>query len=845
MKNIRILFCLGCLGSILLFLTGCKEDHDELRADIEQIKARVTALESSLEQLTQTATHFNQLQQEQVKIVGISPRESGYWVELSNGTSLELAAAGSVEGQLPLIRINKEGYWELSWDAGNTYQALLHEGAPVAAVSSQAQGITPQFRISQQGYWQVSYDQGNTYTDLLADGAPMPALEGSSASSIFSAVQYLEAKSELKLTLAGSQEVFRFPVLESFYLRILGLEEKEALFMPGAKEEWEVEQLGIERVMIQAPAGWKVELKERSVAIQAPQQLEAGKELSIDFVLTSAEGYIRMYQLPVRTASTRYENAPRSWREFESNDPNNILPDFSFAGYKHGEVAPPSVEELKAQGYQVYNVMDYGAIPNDGKSDRAAFIRVLEAIGATRGKDGDAIRYQLNGPAKAIIYFPAGEFILQGEGENNQPLRLTFGDYVIKGAGRAQTTIKMEVQNEPKRPDQMWSAPVMLELKHNSGLQALTTVTQDAPKGGFTVDVASTLGIQVGDWVCLQLVNNDPELVAQELQPWKAVPRMTNLLNKGVQIYDYHQVQSIKGNKLTFKEPLMHAVEAKWNWQIMKYPHYENVGIEDLTFEGAAKPDFAHHASAADDGAFKIVDMVRLTNSWMRRVDFVSVSEASSITSSANVSVYDVEIRGNRGHSAIRSQASSRVFIGKVRDKSDGYEALTSNGSIGNTILYGAGQYHACGASKQSMGAVIWNVHWGQDGCFESHATQPRATLIDHCKGAFIPWRQGGDEVQLPNHLDDLVIWNMNATRVKYDRSWGGRFIWWDVNNRWWKNLPPTIVGFHGESIVFGEPEKQLKRLESQGEKVEPASLYEAQLLHRLGYVPAWLSALK
>ena len=114
MKNIRILFCLGCLGSILLFLTGCKEDHDELRADIEQIKARVTALESSLEQLTLTATHFNQLQQEQVKIVGISPRESGYWVELSNGTSLELAAAGSVEGQLPLIRINREGYWELS-----------------------------------------------------------------------------------------------------------------------------------------------------------------------------------------------------------------------------------------------------------------------------------------------------------------------------------------------------------------------------------------------------------------------------------------------------------------------------------------------------------------------------------------------------------------------------------------------------------------------------------------------------------------------------------------------------------------------------------------------------------
>ena len=106
-------------------------------------------------------------------------------------------------------------------------------------------------------------------------------------------------------------------------------------------------------------------------------------------------------------------------------------------------------------------------------------------------------------------------------------------------------------------------------------------------------------------------------------------------------------------------------------------------------------------------------------------------------------------------------------------------------------------------------------------------------------------FRQGGDEKELPNHLNDLTIWNMNATRVTYDPSWNNRFIWWDDNNRWWKNLPPIIAGFHGTSITFDESEDQIKRLESNGTQVSPSSLYEAQLKLRLGYVPAWLNSLK
>lgn len=586
------------------------------------------------------------------------------------------------------------------------------------------------------------------------------------------------------------------------------------------------------------------------------------------FSLQTAVGELAL-NLDVEAAAADAE----AWKKFMMQTDDNVLLDFSYAGYMHGEVAPPDVMidfdtpltdaagnkyyngylTGGAQGsaiYKVYNVEDYGANGNDEISDRPALIKILkEAMKCTEesADNGKSLRYYIGGNvANSIIYFPAGKYILRGgdDAETIETLRLTMGNIIFKGAGRNKTTIEMAVKNNPNSTD-MWSTPNLIEFKNNNGLGNLTTVTGDAEKGTFSIEVASTSGIKAGDWVCVSLKNNDPALVAEELAPHSLSSNWTELKDNGLQIYDYHQVKQVSGNTLTFYEPIMRKIEAKWEWKVNRYPHYENVGVEDLTFLGHSKNDFKHHGSADDDGAFKPIQMIRLTNSWMRRVNFESVSEAHSFVSCANVSAYDIEISGNRGHSAIRSQASSRVFIGKVYDHSNGYIAVNSGGNQLGERMEGAGQYHGCGVSKQSMGAVIWNVRWGDDSCFESHATQPRATLIDRCQGGFVAWREGGDINQLPNHLNDLTIWNMQATKVVYDPGWNGKWIWWDDNNQWWKNLPPVIVGWSGETVSFDTSENQIKYFESLNAPVSPNSLYEAQLKLRLGYVPAWLNALK
>ncbi len=491
-----------------------------------------------------------------------------------------------------------------------------------------------------------------------------------------------------------------------------------------------------------------------------------------------------------------------AWESFNSGDADNILVDFSYAGYKRGEVAPPDVQDL---GYKYYDITQYGAVAGDGLSDREAIERAVGAI-VTAGS--------------GVLYIPEGVFDIHTEQDEESSILIVGGNIILKGAGRDLSFLRMSDTMEPATSE-LYSSPPAIEIKHQSTISQLTTIEGDAPKGSFSVEVGSTAGIAAGDWICLYLKDNSPERIEQQLGSdyYKDINSSYDIVQNGLQAYMYHQVKSISGQQLTLYEPLMHAIESSWNWAVYSYPHYEGVGVEDITFVGNAKEDFLHHGSADDDGGYKPINLTRLVNSWMRRVRFQSVSEASSITSCANVSIYDVIIEGENGHSAIRSQASSRIFLGGIIDT--------------------AGQYHAVGVSKQSIGTVVWRNRWSStESCFESHALQPRATLFDSCSGALLEGYQGGDYQQGPSHMEDLTLWNFEATAVSNTTP----FKWWD-NSSGWKFLRPIIVGYHGALATFSS--EQLLYEESTSQSVLPESLYEAQLEKRLGSLPIWVYELR
>lgn len=547
-------------------------------------------------------------------------------------------------------------------------------------------------------------------------------------------------------------------------------------------------------------------------------------------------------------------SSAQAWKKFFMKSEDNVLLDYSYAGYNHGESAPA---DGFAWGYKVINVKE--RMENDNLSAREALNLILYENKLVRKCSGKTDNSNTNATAKIVIYFPAGDYDLQPEGDTDKFPEIYGGNFVIKGDGEGKTRLLM---NNPIGTSESTTAP-LLTIKHTNSptnidnSKILATVVENAAKGSFSVKVGAANDLSVGKWVQLRLRSGNEELLAKEVGPmygqmktdWSVAqqPGLSgkNENGKGVNVMEFHQIKSIDGNVVTFYEPIMHEVNTAYNdydggWIIRDYKYFENVGVEDLSFVGKAITPYYHHGEGQDeskawlyDSGYVPLQLNRVVNSWVRNVSFESVSEAITFGESANCSAYNITITGNRGHSAVRAQGSSRVFIGKVQD-----ESADSRGH---------GQWHGCGVSKPSIGTVVWNCNWGQDACFESHATQPRATLFDNCRGGLVRYHAGGAENEAPNHLADLTLWNLYVTGTTDEKgeNFASDFKWWDAGNIWWKIYPPIVVGTHGNAVTFSKEEGQVTYEESTGTKVTPESLYEAQLERRLGYVPAWLNMLK
>ena len=561
----------------------------------------------------------------------------------------------------------------------------------------------------------------------------------------------------------------------------------------------------------------------------------------------------------------------KPWDDFQFGRPENLLPDFSYSGYDHGRTAPPEVAGL---GYTSFNVCDYGAVPNDGLSDRAALIA---CISAALGKDPAATARHLtwncqSADVNKIIYFPEGEYILYedddkvnlaGDGyPDSQSLRILAGNLILKGAGRDKTRL---VIKDPLLPADhktysdpsagLYSSPALFYLggastdsDKEASWPSSARITASASAGDFSVTVASNpQGIAAGDWVVLHSKNTDAGYIDGELcglpqgASWDINVSGTGA-QAGLSLREYHEVSSVSGNTLTFTEPLMHDIDASFDFYLPKFNHRSGVGVEDICFVGQQDSDFIHHGYGRtadrwkDDGAYKPLTFYFLTDSWVRRCAFENVSEIATFNHSANVSMYDLELRGWRGHNNARLARSSFSFVGKVTDTSSG-NAWTNNPLYSQgSYAEGAGSYHGPGVAVESCGNVFWRCTWGKDAGFESHGAQPRCTLFDCCTGGFLSRRQGGGTDDMPNHLGGLVMWNFNALN-----GWSG-FDWWSSSTAMYVVMP-VLVGMHGEAVSSVASHVGLDY--SNGSAVDVESLYEAQLQKRLGAVPAWIEQLK
>ena len=489
------------------------------------------------------------------------------------------------------------------------------------------------------------------------------------------------------------------------------------------------------------------------------------------------------------------------WKDFEQASKNGtepILPDFSYVGYRYSEVPIPMVD------FPVFDVTDYGAIANDSKSDKDAIKNAIKAA----SKNG-----------KGIIYFPKGTYDINTTEDDISVITIKSSNIVFKGEDQKNTILFFENDLPPLDPNKLWSCPSAIKVKSTKKNKYLTNIVADSRRESYDIKVDDASKIKKGDWIIIKVLNNSRDLIEYDLKSLKPEPEWTSILNKGVQVNEIHQVKNVNGNVITLIEPIHYDIRAKHHWEVTSYEHLENIGFENLTFEGNWLKEFVHHRSAQDDGGWDILTISQSVNSWIKDCSFKNVTNCVNFGASAACTALNITIEGNIGHNAIHASGSTGILMANINDI--------------------AGMHHSVGvAGGSNTNTVIWRSKYPPHTSFESHASQPRCTLFDNVSGGFFQGRAGGARQNLPNHGRYLVLWNYEETDApETDFTFVAKESWY------WRIVPPIIVGFHGSGTTFKEDEVQV--MESLGTPVKPESLFEEQLKLRLGELPAWIKKLK
>ena len=250
---------------------GCT-DTDDLEKRIDEIDARVTALEKVTEALNENVAALQAIAEGKT-INKVEENSGTYTITLSDGTELKLNQGTEGMGKAPLLSIDDEGYWMADYQDGKGPQYIL-SASDEKVIGRGQNGVTPKFSVNAAGNWTVSYDGGKNWTEVLDENgkAVKAVAEGGESDSYFANVEYTDEA--LVLTLKNGMS-YTAPVVGGFLFKISGAPEGDVTFKYGEKKTFGIEQKGVFSTSVICPEGWNAWLSESILTVQAPANAEA------------------------------------------------------------------------------------------------------------------------------------------------------------------------------------------------------------------------------------------------------------------------------------------------------------------------------------------------------------------------------------------------------------------------------------------------------------------------------------------------------------------------------------------------------------------------------------------
>lgn len=513
------------------------------------------------------------------------------------------------------------------------------------------------------------------------------------------------------------------------------------------------------------------------------------------------------------TAAPAGAQTSRIFRDWSRDAARSPLPDFSYAGYARGESAPPVVDG------PIFEVTDFGAVPDDGQDDIAAIQRAIDAAEKAGG---------------GVVRFPKGVFDFDKAGRGGF-LRIRAGNIVLRGAGSgADGTILHDhaFSNSPD-PRRTWLANTVPSFVHAgpfdlAGLEGygygpergevLTTI-DPAPRNARQLTVDNPANLRVGQTVLLAMTDPDGSLVRELTAPMTRVARAY----QGVGVQRFQQlvtIERIDGKRITIDAPIRWQLEQRWAPSLHAIRVIEQVGIESIRMRTNWRGPFRHHASVEGNDGWNHIRFDQVRSGWVRDVVHDGTTMAVMLASTKNCTVMNGRIEGPQGHNGY-------VVIG----------CATDNLFVD---LDGATAFHTFQIQGNPVGNVFLRCRGDEPSAIDSHGGLGVATLFDSCVGLVFSGG-GADNNVPPRHAHGLVLWNWQVGRRN---PYNGREqpMFAKINE-----CPGFIAvgvrGRDGQALQWQDAANKSQSrdadvpgayVESLGEPVEPASLYEAQLQQRL-----------
>lgn len=258
----KLFYLVAAVG--MLFVSCEGYDDTAIYDRLDNLDGRVTELERTVNALNQDIAGVKALvdaMQNNVYVSRIVKGETGYTVYFTNGEEITIADGkdgdAGKDGVTVTVKLDEtdgQYYWAVVKDGVTSFIEV--DGKRLIVKGDK--GNTPLMRVVMEGstgYWEVSYDNGETYERVtLPDGTPVTTSGG--AGGLFKSA-YVDEETNTAVFEFLNGDTIEIELRSALYVKFKGEEQLEkAAFTYGMTKTFEMEAEGVLKTVVTTPDEW-------------------------------------------------------------------------------------------------------------------------------------------------------------------------------------------------------------------------------------------------------------------------------------------------------------------------------------------------------------------------------------------------------------------------------------------------------------------------------------------------------------------------------------------------------------------------------------------------------------